>query len=110
MKKRTFREAAIEALKRSEKPLDSNGIYEFKIKNDSYRFKAANPENIVNGEIRRHCIGVKFPTAKPDKVFQILIDGSTLVDFMIDKKIGVDSEDIPVYINALDNSLTEETK
>jgi restriction system protein len=36
----------------------------------------------------------------------ILIDGGTLVDFMIEKKFGVESENIPVYINALDNALT----
>ena len=38
----------------------------------------------------------------------ILIDGGTLVDFMIEKKFGVESENIPVYINALDNALTED--
>ena len=76
MKKKTIREAAIEALRRSRKPLSSHAIYEIIIAEDLYRFNAANPENIVNGEIRRHCIGVEFPTAKPDKDFQILIDGT----------------------------------
>lgn len=38
----------------------------------------------------------------------ILIDGSTMVDFMIEKKFGVESEFIPVYINALDNALTDD--
>jgi len=76
LKKRTIREAAIEALKRSGKPLSSKDIFEFILKHDLYRFNAENPLNIVNGEIRRHCVGIDFPTAKSDKDFQILIDGT----------------------------------
>lgn len=76
MKKRTIREAAIEALKRSGKPLPVNKIYDLIIEKDLYRFNAENPRNIVNGEIRRHCVGIEFPTAKTDKDFQILIDGT----------------------------------
>ena len=56
MIKRTIREAAIEALKRSGKPLSANEVYNFIIEHDLYRFNAENPENIVKVEIRRHCI------------------------------------------------------
>ena len=38
----------------------------------------------------------------------ILIDGSTLVDIMIEKRFGVDAEMMPVYINALDKVLTDD--
>lgn len=76
MKRRTIREAAIEALKQSGKPLTSGDIYGYIIQHDLYRFNAENPLNIVNGEIRRHCVGIDFPTAKTDKDFQILIDGT----------------------------------
>ena len=47
-------------------------------------------------------------TRKSGAVPIILIDGDTLVDIMIERKFGVESESIPVYINALDRALTEE--
>lgn len=46
-------------------------------------------------------------TRKPGAVPIILIDGETLVDIMIEKKFGIDSENIPVYINALDSILDD---
>ena len=76
MKRRTIREAIIEALKRSEKPLSAKDISNFIIEHDLYRFNAGNPENIVKVEIRRHCDGVEFPTAKPNKFFKILLNGT----------------------------------
>lgn len=76
MKKRTIREAIIEALKQSEKALSARSIYNFIISHDLYRFNAVNPEGIVKVEIRRHCEGVEFPTAKPDKYFILLLDGT----------------------------------
>jgi restriction system protein len=76
MKRRTIREAAIESLKRSGKPLTSNEVYNFIIENDLYRFNAENPRNIVKIVIRRQCEGVEFPTSKPNKIFKILLDGT----------------------------------
>ncbi|MCJ8210820.1 restriction endonuclease [Mucilaginibacter sp. RS28] len=75
MKRRTIREAIIETLNRNLIPLSAKEIYTFIVTHDLYRFNAAHPENIVRIEIRRHCAGVDFPTAKPNKVFQIHIDG-----------------------------------
>jgi restriction system protein len=76
LKKRTIREAIFEALKQSEKSLSARGIYNFIIEHDLYRFNAVNPEGIVKVEIRRHCEGVEFPTAKPNKYFILLLDGT----------------------------------
>lgn len=76
MKKRTIREAVIDALTRSGKPLYAKEIYNFIISHDLYRFNAENPEGIVKVEIRRHCEGVEFPTAKTNKYFKILLDGT----------------------------------
>lgn len=50
-------------------------IYANIIELDYYRFRAENPQTIVQSEIRRHCEGVDFPTARPDKYYQILTDG-----------------------------------
>lgn len=36
-----------------------------------YVFGARNPKDVVNGEIRRHCYGLDFPTASPIKYFYI---------------------------------------
>ncbi len=38
----------------------------------------------------------------------ILIDGSTLVDIMIEKRFGVEIDSIPVYTDALDTAFTKE--
>lgn len=76
MKRRTIREAVIETLKRVGNPLHARAIYNFIVEQDLYRFNAEYPEGIVKVEIRRHCDGVDFPTAKPEKYFQILKDGT----------------------------------
>jgi restriction system protein len=76
MRQRTVSEAAIEALKQSGKPLSARSIYLFIVEKDLYRFNAENPENIVRISIRRHCEGVDFPSAKPNKYFKILLDGT----------------------------------
>jgi restriction system protein len=41
-------------------------------------------------------------TTKKGAVPIILIDGMMIVDIMIEKKFGIDIEDMPIYINALD--------
>lgn len=47
-------------------------------------------------------------TTKKGAVPIILIDGSMIVDIMIEKKFGIDIENLPVYINALDEVLGDE--
>jgi len=37
-----------------------------------YTFHADNPHQIVAGQIRRHCIGLVFPTASQSKHFRIV--------------------------------------
>lgn len=76
MKRRTIREAAIEALKQSGKPLSGRDIYNYIIAHDLYRFNAEDPEHIVKVLLRRHCAGLEFPSASPKKYFKILLDGT----------------------------------
>lgn len=38
----------------------------------------------------------------------ILIDGNMIVDIMIEKKFGIEIENLPLYLNALDRAFTEE--
>lgn len=76
MKRRTIKEAVIATFKRQQVPLSVREVYNYIITNDLYRFNAENPENIVRTEIRRHCEGVEFPTAKPNKLFRQTSNGT----------------------------------
>lgn len=76
MKKLTIREAVIAALMQSGKPLYAKDVYDFIVEHDLYQFNTEYPEGIVKVQIRRHCEGVEFPSAKPNKYFKILIDGT----------------------------------
>lgn len=48
----------------------------------------------------------KNSSIKPGAVPIILIDGNMIVDFMIDKHFGIEYEELPIYINALDHVLS----
>lgn len=76
MKRHTIKDAAIKALQFVGRPLSVKEIFNTIIEQDLYTFNAEFPENILKVEIRRHCDGVDFPTAKPNKIFQILSDGT----------------------------------
>ena len=67
----TIIEAIKEVLKSEPKGLSSAEIYQRIIDQNLYQFGAKNPVGVVNGEIRRHCIGLDFPTAYPVKHFAI---------------------------------------
>jgi restriction system protein len=47
-------------------------------------------------------------TTKKGAVPIILIDGMMIVDIMIEKKFGIEIEEIPIYINALDVILSDD--
>lgn len=51
--------------------LTANEIYDEIIKKELYSFGAKNPLAVVNGQIRRRCVGLEFPTAYPVKTFRI---------------------------------------
>ena len=51
--------------------LTSVEIYNKIIEKDLYKFNAISPQAIVNGTIRRHCYGLNFSTARPEKYFII---------------------------------------
>lgn len=46
-------------------------IFKQIIERNLYSFNAKNPKGVVIGEIRRHCLGLDFPTASPVKHFYI---------------------------------------
>lgn len=54
--------------------LSAKEIYEEIVERNLYQFGAKHPDQVVNAEIRRHCVGLDFPTASPNKYFVISSD------------------------------------
>ncbi len=54
----TIIEAIKEVMRRKGHPMTTKEAYQQIIENDLYKFKAADPVNIVNSQIRRHCKGI----------------------------------------------------
>lgn len=52
--------------------LTNKEAYKKIIEQDLYEFPAKKPESVVNGIIRRHCLGLDFPTASQAKYFRII--------------------------------------
>lgn len=66
------------AIKKAGRPLTVKEIYHTVVNNELYVFGAKNPIGVVAGQIRRHCIGIDFPTANPVKHFKLV--GKNLYD------------------------------
>lgn len=58
-------------LQQNNNGLTAKQIYDEIIRQDLYSFGAQNPVSVVNGELRRRCIGLDFPTSYPIKAFEI---------------------------------------
>ncbi|UYG05542.1 restriction endonuclease [Halomonas sp. LR3S48] len=54
------------------KPLTYKEIYQEIIYKNLYRFGAKDPEALVNSKLRKHCLGLDFPSASPAKHFVIV--------------------------------------
>lgn len=67
--KRTIIKAAIEVLKSSPGLMTISEIYHGIIGSSLYVFHAQNPINVLRVELRRHSVGVDFPTASNTKYF-----------------------------------------
>lgn len=93
MRRFTIKEAIIKVLNDTGRPLSLKTIYELIIAKDLYRFRAENPPNIVRTLIRRHCVGLDFPTASSKKYFQIFDDGTyQVVDYSQNTKSKKNNE------------------
>lgn len=68
----TIIEAIKKVMTQENKPLTDREIYKSIMKNKLYSFKAKDPMHIVKTSIRRHCVGLDFPTAKKVKYFKIV--------------------------------------
>ena len=68
----TIVEAIKEVLSVSGVGMTSKEIYQEIINRELYSFPAKKPVSVVNGIIRRHCLGLNFPTANAIKHFKIV--------------------------------------
>lgn len=68
---RTIVEAIIEVMQGSPGPQTVDEIYSKIIDAGLYAFKAAEPKSVVRSQLRRHCVGLDFPTASPVKFFRL---------------------------------------
>lgn len=81
----TIIEAIKEVLISEPNGLSSTDIYQRIIDQNLYQFGAKNPVGVVNGEIRRHCVGLDFPTSYPVKHFAIAGKDGKKLKFIISK-------------------------
>ena len=68
----TIVEAVKMVLSSSDSGLTSREVYQQIIARNLYSFPAKKPDAVVNSTIRRHCLGLDFPTANPIKHFKIV--------------------------------------
>jgi TIR domain-containing protein/HB1/ASXL restriction endonuclease-like protein with HTH domain len=69
--KRTIILAIKEVMLSYGRPMNVQQVYEAIIKGGLYRFKASQPVHVVRSQIRRHCVGLDFPTAADLKHFEL---------------------------------------
>ena len=91
----TIVDAVKAVLKDQPDGLQSSDVYQKIIELGLYTFGAENPVAVVNGTIRRHCVGLEFPSANPVKHFAIAgYSGSkpryTVISLSNEKKLDND--------------------
>jgi len=89
----TIAEAVIQALSISGKPLTYKEAYKVIIENNLYTFGAKNPQSLLNSKIRKHCIGLDFPSASPVKHFKIVSKNGRVIKYALKDQ---DVESTPV--------------
>ena len=71
---RTISEAIELVLKNSKVPMTDREIYEQVLKDGLYEFNAKDPLSVLRLEVRKHCLGIDFPSASPIKTFGFCSD------------------------------------
>lgn len=67
--KLTITEAALEVLKSAEGTMSIQEVYQGIVDRSLYAFHAQNPLDVVRVELRKHSVGIDFPTASKKKYF-----------------------------------------
>ena len=66
---KTIVEAIKIALRDSNQPMSFREVYGVIVEQNLYEFHAEHPAQVVQAQIRRHCVGLDFPSAKARKWF-----------------------------------------
>lgn len=106
----TIVEAVKTVLAEAPEGMTAREIYQAIVKRDLYEFGAKNPVGVVNGEIRRRCVGLNFPAAYPVKVFRICGQQGKKNKFALysEKMTPAPERESPVGSKSSDDSLPEE--
>ena len=73
--KKAIHEVISEVLRTAGRPMSSREIYDEIVRLGLYEFKAKDPANIVRGQLRRHCVGVKKSGGSGIDYFRMTGDG-----------------------------------
>jgi restriction system protein len=68
----TIIEAIKTVLRDHGEPMTAKECYDAILASGIYEFHAQNPAHVVVMQIRRHCVGIEFPTAAPTKHFKLV--------------------------------------
>jgi restriction system protein len=68
----TIVEAIQTVLKEAQRPLSVEDTFKSIVNRGLYAFRASDPKSVVRAQLRRHCINLDFPTARPVKYFRLL--------------------------------------
>jgi len=97
----TIINAIQKVMQKMNKPLTGQEAYNLIIKDKLYTFPAKNPEHVVKTTIRRHCLGLDFPTSKKVKYFKLVENkGSASKYFLIEAS---DESYAKSFTKAVDN-------
>ena len=69
MKNNTISSAAIEVLKKNDKPMSAEEIHNSIIQQNLYQFKAKEPLSILKSELRKHSEGIELKGKSGTKYF-----------------------------------------
>jgi restriction system protein len=75
-KQHTIVEAIQQVMGADGHPMAVPDIYEAIVRQGLYRFRAVDPAHIVRTQIRRHCVGLDFPSSSRTKLFQMVGSGT----------------------------------
>jgi len=67
----TIVEAIKKVMSQAARPLGSREVFDAIVAQELYKFQAKDPHHVVLMQIRRHCVGIDFPTASPTKHFKL---------------------------------------
>lgn len=82
----TIVEAIKKAMLEAGRPLSAREAYDIIVAKKMYQFQAQDPRHVVAMQIRRHTVGLDFPTAAPTKHFKVYGDNTYLA---LDKPVRI---------------------